>query len=152
MENTLVVQENKETKEKFKKFYKEKIIDTKIAENAEKALDVGTKITKTVDKVKIIVADIALTIFAPEGLCLMPLINGLVNAKNKLTEFGKNKFIEGKRYFEAKYIKADGSCQDVIIPETNKDEVKSTISDLTENIKEIININNEEIKEGGRTR
>lgn len=152
MENTLVVQENKETKEKFKKFYKEKIIDTKIAENAEKALDVGTKITKTVDKVKIIIADIALAIYAPEGLCLMPLINGLVNAKNKLTEFGKNKFIEGKRYFEAKYIKADGSCQDVIIPETNKDEVKSTISNLTENIKEIININNEEIKEGGRTR
>ena len=114
MDGTLVVKENRNVINKFRDWYKEKIIETNKAQQFE------DKFVKTVDfisKTQEIKSKIATTIiaFIPETKELASLVPKLVEIQKKITELGKNLVINSKRTFEAVFIGADGTNKDVII-------------------------------------
>ena len=137
MEGTIAIQEKRSVVDKFKSWYKEKLIDTghsaKIEEGLETVIDVGADAFT----LYCVVAGAAITIIGaiPSmglGLALGGAIGtGIVSIGSAVAHFGK-KFapkviIGGKRAMEAIIIGEDGSSKNVKIPNI----------DLTEDAKEL---------------
>ena len=125
--NTIVVSEDRNVTNKFRNWYKKKIIDTGISQKMEEGLISYHKAEEKLVNVFGKVVTVVLTIWPADGtlgevlsILANPIISKGVALKNKVSD---NAFIAAKRNFEANFIKADGSSKNITLPEVNFDEV-----------------------------
>lgn len=140
MEGTLVVQEDRKNVNKFKNWYKEKIVDTKIASGSEKVFSKVVDFSIGVNKFKDTVGT-SIMAFIPEATIFIPLVKVASGAQRKIMDLSKNLVIKTKRGIEAKFIGVDGSNEDISIPDLKVDEVSkdvaTSITDVGTAIKEV---------------
>lgn len=137
MEGTLVVNEERNVIEKFQGWYKEKMIDTGFSQKAEKyfvkTIDYSSQATEAMAGIGAVVVG-----FIPEVQFLAPLLPGIAKVRTKLYDFGKNATIKAKRVFEAGFIGADGSNEEVVIPDFDLDKTIDDVKDGAATIKGFI--------------
>lgn len=139
MEGTLVVQEERKNINKFKNWYQEKIVDTKISEGIEKGLSGFVNVTTGMNTALEAIKGGIVTVISPQlAAIFVPISAGLTALMNKIYTFEKDLIIKGKRYVEAKFIGVDGSSKDVVIPDTNYKEIEQTISGVSNNISNVM--------------
>lgn len=148
MEGTIVVQEPRSIKEKFSKWYTEKIIDTGLSKKYEEGFVKGIEVYKKIVTVKGLVVTVVLGVMAPESLPLagklVPVLSSLDKAGADLSEKGllslKRNVIEGM------IVGKDGSSETVKIPDGDiVQDVKAITKDIMA-VKSIIDDN-----KGGKT-
>lgn len=135
---------NKETLNRFRRVYKEKIIDTGKAEKFEKYIDKQVTIEKNLVKIIGAVATIFLLFCPSDGpfgeLCTIiatPLFVKLVESCGVLK---KKLVLSAKRNFEEKVIHEDGSNKDIDIPNLEFSDALNTVKDLEDTTKKLIKI------------
>ena len=137
MEGTLVVNEDRSVIDKFQGWYKEKLIDTGASQKAEKifvkAVDFSSQATEAVAGIGAVVVG-----FIPKVQFLAPIIPALAKVRTKLYDFGKNTAVKAKRVFEAGFIGADGSNEEVVIPDFDLEKTVNDVKDGAETIKGFI--------------
>lgn len=133
--NTIIINEKRNTINKFREWYIEKIIDTGVSKKFEDGLISYHKTQEKLVNLLGKIATVILVVFPADGplgesisILATPLISRVVSLQNKINE--KN-IITAKRSFEANFIKADGSSNEIIIPEFNLDEIIKEIKDLS---------------------
>lgn len=132
--NTIVVNEKRDTINKFRNWYKEKIIDTGVSKKFEEGLinyhKTQEKLVDFLGKITTVVL-IIIPADGPLGesisILSTPLISKVITLQNKINE---NNIITTKRNFEANFIKADGSSEKVVLPEMNLDEIIKEVKDV----------------------
>ena len=138
--NTLVVKEDRKTIDKFREWYKEEVIDTGKSQQFErmisKSFDLFPKVVEMAGKAVTVV----LTLVPADGSLGETLA---ILASPFLTRFAKafakeqkRNVLLAKRKFEAKFIGADGSCEDVEIPEA----AINNLGIIVEDVKGIVNV------------
>lgn len=134
MEGTLVVQEERGTINKFRNWYKEKIIDTGKSQNFEKTIDKNIDKFMKIECGKDNVVKIILP-FIPYGNLVAPLIPTFQKIKGGIANIYKNSIIKSKRFIEAKFIGVNGENKEVILPSFNTEQlgndIKESIRDVT---------------------
>lgn len=145
MEGTLVVKEERGIVNKFRNWYKERIVDTEISPNSEK---VFVKVIDLWEKAQSLYtngAAVVLTIFAPEALGLIPCFKRL----QKYTyDAIKSVGLKTKRAMEATFIGVDGSCKSVAIPEISFEQVLKDVKDGVNTANDVMS----SLDQGGKTR
>lgn len=116
MEGTLVVTEERENVNKFKNWYKEKIVDKNISSGSEVVVDKAVKILNGVNRAEEVLGTTVIA-FIPGGAVFIPLIKVASKIQREFLEFGKDSVIKGKRIIEANLIGVDGSSEKVVIPD-----------------------------------
>lgn len=134
MENTIILNEDRNTINKFRNWYKEKLIDTGKSKKFEEKLDKSLALQKKAIAIAGSVATVVLIFCPADGpvgeICTAlatPLLVKLVDLKGKII---KNVLIGGKRKLEADFIKSDGSSKKVQIPEFNLSTLTKDFKDL----------------------
>lgn len=144
MESTIVLEEPRSVVDKFRNWYKEKVIDTGRAATTEEAIDRNIEIEKKVVKVAGTIATIVLLFCPADGpvgeICTAlatPLLVKLVELKGDLT---KKILIGGKRKFEADFIKEDGSSSKIEVPEFNLEEITKDFVEVKQSTEAFSNV------------
>jgi len=140
MENTIVLSEERSTIDKFKNWYKEKLIATGKTKNFEEKLDKSLKLEKNFIKIAGTVATIVLIFCPADGpvgeICTAlatPLLAKLVDLKEKIV---KSVVIGGKRKLEGTFIGADGSSKNIEVPEFDLNKLPNDFNNLKNTIEE----------------
>lgn len=143
MTSTVVVSEKRNVIDNFKGWYKEKIIDTGMAKKFEEGLVGYHELQKNILNVAGKVATVILAVYPADGplgetlaIVTSPLLTKLLDLQNKTTEMA---VINAKRAFEAKFIKADGSSENVVLPKIDFDNLGSEVNEVIGQFKELDN-------------
>ncbi len=154
MTDTVVVNENRSVLERFRNWYKEKLIDTGKAKDFEEKLDKKIEIEKKAIYILGSIATVVLIFIPADGpvgeICAAvatPLLAELVSLKGKIT---KKVVLGAKRKLEADFIKADGSSDKIEVPDFDFNDITNDIihtKDTAVNYSHIFKKENEEEKE-----
>ena len=118
MEGTLVVQEKRKTIDKFRDWYKQKVIDSELAVKFEKIIDSRTQVLKKKnDFLEKVLPSIVARI--PDVAFLAPLIPVLSKVGKFKYDLEEAMIIKAKRFVENVFIGVDGSCLEVTPPTIN---------------------------------
>ena len=135
MEGSLVIQEERGTINKFRTWYKEKVIDTGKSQKVEKLYDDVINIVNSVDNTITNAASTIIGIIYPEVSSITQYVPALTKFKTKCLDFGKKAIINSKRFIEAKFIGVNGENKEVILPSFNTEQlgndIKESIRDVT---------------------
>ncbi len=123
MQGTILLQEQRGVVDNFRKWYKEKLVDSGKAARFEEIVEKRVEFEKKMIKVAGTTATIILTLCPLDGpfgeiaaALATPALVKLVEAKGEIT---KKSVIGGKRKIEADYLGVDGSSKKVVIPDGN---------------------------------
>lgn len=140
MKDTVVIEEKRSVIDKFRNWYKEKLIDTGKAQSFEENLDKEIELEKQAIGIIGTIATVVLAFCPADGpvgeICTAlatPLLQSLVDLKGKIT---REVAIGGKRALEANLIKADGSSKQVQVADFNLESIATDLDDA-------INISNQ---------
>ena len=133
MEGTLVVKEERNIVDKFKSWYKEKMIDTNASAKLEEGFSMAMKFSKGYNKIIGKIGTVVLT-FIPDAAIFAPIVEPICKVKQALLDVEENLVLKGKRMIEAKFIGVDGSSEKVVLPDFDLkqigEDVKSTINEV----------------------
>ena len=156
---TLVVNEDRKTIDKFRDWYKKKVVDSGISGMYEKGLNFTMKIQKGVNDVAGQVLPSVLA-FVPEASFMAPIIPAITKVGNMVCDLEEKAVIGTKRFVEASFLGVDGSSKEVILPSVDLGKLGEGISNVTKDVmdavnnvgKEEINENVLEVESAGRSR
>lgn len=138
MNGTLVVEEKRSIIDRFKNWYKTKVIDTGLSAKAEEFVDFATKIEKGFISVVGTVATVALMFCPADGpfgeICSALATPALVKLADLKGKAMKKILVGGKRKLEGTFIGEDGHSEKVEVPEidikTAVAEAKGLVTDI----------------------
>ena len=145
MEGTLVVKEERGVIDKFRSWYKEKIVDTGVSPVSEKIFVKSIEFFEKAQASYTNGAAVVLAIFAPEALGLVPCFKRFQKCSYDAV---KSIGLKAKRAMEGTFVGVDGSCKDVVIPEISFEQVLNDVKNGASTVNDVMN----SLDQGGKIR
>ena len=145
MEGTIAIQEKRSVVDKFKSWYKEKMIDNGRSAKLEEVTDKGMDFARDAEKLLIVVGGVVVgVLLAPESVGLSVVLSGLlISAGPKIADIKwslmKRASLSGKRATEGLLLGVDGTSENVNIPDLDLTaEAQDIAKDVLKEVPDII--------------
>lgn len=133
MEGTLVLQEKRSVVNKFRDWYKQKVVDSGLSQKFEKIIDTRCKVLKKKNDIleKVLPSIVAKI---PEVEFLAPLIPAISRIGKFTYELEEKIIISAKRFFENIFVGTEGKGEGIDLPEANTDGLDDDVDTIATGI------------------